>query len=233
MLGIDVSSWNRGITFPEKAEFVIIKVTEGRLMNELDDAKVYYDAAKKRGMSIGFYHFCHPEYNSDPTKEVDNFVASLTKMGWLGNGILCVDMEANYLPDNTNWLYNFCYDLYNKTNIVPVIYTSYGPATKMDDDALGSKSRYPLWVALWDGEREVPDMTKFGWWQNAIIKQYTTNFDGNNGIDGNVCNLTKVQWTKLQRPDIDDGLLTKLQELKDLLVSAEKKLKEMEDIVNS
>lgn len=143
MKGIDISNWQSGINISDvKADFVIVKATEGIGYTDPSFKKLY-NAAKKAGRKLGVYHFARPTASNDPTKEADWFISQIQDC--IGEAILVLDWEAEN-QHNTSWAKTWLDRVYSRTCIKPLIYMSESVVNAHDWSAV-AKANYGLWVA--------------------------------------------------------------------------------------
>lgn len=143
MKGIDISNWQSGINISDvKADFVIVKATEGIGYTDPSFKKLY-NTAKKAGRKLGVYHFARPTASNDPTKEADWFISQIQEC--IGEAILVLDWEAEN-QHNTSWAKTWLDRVYSITGVKPLIYMSESVVNAHDWSAV-AKANYGLWVA--------------------------------------------------------------------------------------
>ena len=175
--GIDISSWQGNVDFhaiKDNADFVIIRATYG---NGYKDA--YFeknrDGARAVGLSIGFYHYCYPQYNT-PEAEADWF----TKIVSCQPGeILVLDFEEAY-PNPVNWCKKFLDKCTSNMGFKPLIYLNLSTANSFDWSPI-IKANYGLWLAHYDNNPLQVDKTP---WSLVAMKQYSSK--------GNVAGISPV-----------------------------------------
>jgi len=169
--GIDVSSWQpANITSLVDYDFAIIKATEGTGM-VVSSCAAQVQGAINRGKLFGLYHFAD---GKDATAEADWFVKNI--QGWIGKGVLVLDMEANALAKGAGWAKTFLDRVKAQTGVTPIIYGSQG---NICIPSYSVCANYPLWVAAY------PSTAATGFnpgvapirvtpWSGATIRQYSS-----------------------------------------------------------
>lgn len=194
--GVDVSSYQSEITnFGDDVDFVICKATEG--VGYVDKyCDKLYQLAKKNGKLLGVYHFARPDLGNTPQKEAKWFVDNI--QGYLKEAILILDWEAGDLS-NTQYAKSFLDEVYNLTNIKPLLYASTSVINTYNFTDI-INSNYGLWVAQYgvDNGKAGQEPNVNGWsfyalWQYTS-KGYINRYNGN--IDLNYFYGDKDAWLK-------------------------------------
>ena len=198
--GIDISHHNEAVILKNPAmlrswDFVIMKASEGLLYNDSKKARYLSMISKYQG--IGFYHYARPEINKDPTGEVDNFLSSVGDY-YLGQAILALDVEADALlyPDIDDWVYDFCKQVYEHTEVKPVIYCSESQCfrfKKACDFDCG------LWCARWGDSQ--PRKSKIKPWKFWAIWQNQTGANSLYKVDTDIFNGDINAWFAYAKGD--------------------------------
>ena len=154
--GVDVSQWQGTIDFGKVAaagkSFVIAKATEGI---GFTDPKWTTNLANatKAGLKVTGYHFARPDGNpTKPVQEADWFVSQLG----LTNGMLvpALDLEVagSMTPAAlTAWVGAWLNEVYLKTGVRPMIYTSpsFWKNAMGDTTTFATQGYQVLWIAHW------------------------------------------------------------------------------------
>lgn len=169
--GIDISNWQKDIDVSKvKADFVIIKATEGTTYTS-PSFKTQYAQAQASGKLLGIYHYaCGGDYKA----EADHFLSVVGDR--VGEALLALDWESNgnekFGVDDHNWVKNWCDYVYQKTMVRPVVYTS-----KAYMDRLSDIGDYGLWVAQYADYKVLNDYVEKPWNEGAYkcaIRQYSS-----------------------------------------------------------
>jgi lysozyme len=165
------------ISWPDVAgeqdqHFAIIKATEGTdYVNTyaMSDAA----AARKAGLTVGFYHFGHPE--EPAVAQADFFAKTIGPMvaGELPP-VLDLEITGGATPSEiVAWTKTFLARLQADTGRVPMIYTDPGFWNdSVDSTAFGS---YPLWLADYTENPFAPPSAMPVGWKTYTLWQYTDN----------------------------------------------------------
>lgn len=174
-------------------DVTMVKATQGTsYVNPQCDRD--YQAAKKAGKLLGFYHYCG---GGNPEKEADFFYKN-TK-NYVGEAVPAVDWEEgeNSSWENTNYVRRFV-DRYHKlSGVWPLIYVQQSAIWQVKNCAKDCG----LWVAWY------ASMNWYSWkvpnanfsvapWSTYTIWQFT----GDN-MDRSVVNTTRAGWKKLAQGD--------------------------------
>lgn len=169
--GIDISNWQKDIDVSKvKADFVIIKATEGTTYTS-PSFKTQYAQAQASGKLLGIYHYaCGGDYKA----EADHFLSVVGDR--IGEALLALDWESNgnqkFGVDDHNWVKNWCDYVYQKTLVRPVVYTS-----KAYMDRLSDIGDYGLWIAQYADYKVLNDYVEKPWNEGAYkcaIRQYSS-----------------------------------------------------------
>lgn len=202
MNGIDISRWQpANVTALVDYDFVIIKATEGTsYVSPFCDAQV--QEARKRGKLYGVYHFAS---GLDPVAEANYFVDNVA--GYVGEGVLVLDWEANAISLGGDWVRRFCNQVKARTQVPPIIYGSASPLGTHGIPAIAQEVNSGLWVAAY------PNNDQTGYRDEAqllgsVIRQYSSKgrLPGYNGdLDLNRSVLTPEQWKAYAKGGRDGG----------------------------
>jgi len=202
--GIDVSHWQGTINWASVAaagkRFAIIKATESTTYVD-DKYATNHSGARANGIRTGAYHFAQPSTTAgDAVAEADWFVAHMNFL--VGDLNPSLDLEvSNGLGTSalTTWVKTWLDEVYSKTGMRPMIYTS--PSfwrTYMGDTTSIANAGYTvLWIAHWGVTS--PSVPASNWGGHGwTFWQYSSNTTVP-GISGNVdhdryngTDLTKV-----------------------------------------
>ncbi len=133
-LGVDVSHFQGTITWSTLAaqkDFAIIKGTGSDDGDYLDSKfTTYANGARAAGVIFGTYHFADPgSTTTDAVAQADYMIAHSGIGMENGNLPPMLDLESGYNNDPTaisNWANAFCYRIYARLGVKPVIYASSG-----------------------------------------------------------------------------------------------------------
>jgi len=154
--GIDVSHWQGTINWTSVAAagktFAIMKATESTIYADSMYA-TWHAAARAVGIRVGAYHFAQPSTTSgDAVAEADWFVAHANLLP--GDLNPALDLEVSNGLGTTalqNWVLAWLNEVYAKTGIRPMIYTSpsFWRTYMGDTSAFASAGYTVLWIAHW------------------------------------------------------------------------------------
>lgn len=169
----------------------MVKATQGTgYVNPYCD--VDYQAAKKAGKLLGFYHYCG---GGNPEAEAKYFYKN-TK-NYIGEAVPAVDWEAgqNSSWGNTNWVKRFVTEFHRLSGVWPLIYVQ---ASALNQVANCAKD-CGLWVASYPSMNwkswNIPNMKVNTYpWATYTVWQFT----GDN-MDRNLVNTTREGWKKLAK----------------------------------
>jgi len=182
-VGIDISHHNGIINWDAVktagTSFVYIKISEG--VGTPDKmAKQNAGTAKKLGLKIGYYHFCHPDTRSggtvisDATAEADEAV-NLVRTLSTPDLPLVLDLENENMPLNKSdflqWIETFIDRVINKTETEPMIYSgkAYLDARLSPNHSLG---KYRIWIPRYEMNDAQKLRCPVGW-TDWTMWQYT------------------------------------------------------------
>lgn len=175
MIGIDVSSWQNGLSLEKNKgyiDFVIMKATEGVGFTD----KCFSDFAVQStelGLLQGCYHFARPDLHgtvSTMEDEANWFVSVVGNSGLLGKSILVLDWETEPM-DRADLIFAWLNKVEELTGIKPFIY---GSKSKLLSKTFKNLLYdWPIWMAAWPDttERTIEAATI---WVNNYIKSRTT-----------------------------------------------------------
>ena len=179
--GVDVSKWNKIDDWSKMkssglADFCWIKLTEGGdfLCSNFSKHK---KNAQKAGIPCGSYHFARPDLNTDPHKEVENFVKNCPIEPGQLRPVLDFEKAGSHSPDSIrSWVLTFLQEFERRAGVRPVIYTG-GNMTKyhLMGDTSGIDD-YALWHAYYPSSKAVKNGIKpdrLGNWKEWLIWQWT------------------------------------------------------------
>lgn len=211
MIGIDVSSWQNGLSLAKNKEyldFVIMKATEGVGFTD----KCFNDFAVQStelGLLQGCYHFARPDIHGrvdTMEDEAEWFVNVVDKQGLIGKAILVLDWEREPM-DRVDLILAWLNKVYEMTGVRPFIY---GSKSKLATTAFKELTdSWPIWMAAWPQsvDRKLseaadwvtkydPKRTTVPWliWQFSS----TGKLDGFNGhVDLNYTDIYEHDWKTL------------------------------------
>ncbi|KAH6913336.1 glycoside hydrolase family 25 protein [Coprinopsis sp. MPI-PUGE-AT-0042] len=201
--GIDVSSWNTGISWSSVKSsgiaFAYIKATEGTNYKSPEFNR-QYTGATNVGLIRGSYHYALPDKSSGAI-QADYFVNNGGR--WTGDGITlpgAVNLEWNpYGPtcyglghsEMVAWIREFSNAYYAWTKRYPIIYTTTNWWKTCTGNSASFSSTNPLWIAAWGS---TVGALPAGWsfhtfWQYA--DQGTTPFNADR-FNGDSVGLTRM-----------------------------------------
>lgn len=189
---VDVYSGSpRSYATQSGVDVTMVKATQGTsYVNPYCDTD--YQAAKKTGKLLGFYHYCG---GGNPEAEAKYFYKN-TK-NYVGEAVPGVDWESNQNASwgNTNYVRRFVDEFHKLSGVWPLIYVQ---ASSINQVANCAKD-CGLWVASYPSTDwkswKIPNMTvRTSPWPTYTIWQFT----GDN-MDRNVVNTTKEGWKKLAK----------------------------------
>jgi GH25 family lysozyme M1 (1,4-beta-N-acetylmuramidase) len=185
--GADISKHNGEIV--TNGDFVIVKATEG--VGYVDPRfEENVQNALNNSQLTGVYHYARPDTGNTPSVEAEHFVETIKP--YLGKVMLVLDWEEEEAIDNTLWVSSWMWEVYQKTGVRPVLYTSASVAA--DYNWAGISSEFDLWVACYTQDSaelpnyEISDYDLSEW--RTIIWQYSTAGE----LDRNVSSLTAEEW---------------------------------------
>lgn len=172
-------------------DIIMVKATQGTgYVNPRCDTD--YQAAKRAGKMLGFYHYCG---GGNPEAEAKYFYKN-TK-NYVGEAVPAVDWESyqNASWGNTNYVRRFVDEFHKLSGVWPLIYVQ---ASSINQVANCAKN-CGLWVASYPSmdwkSWKLPNMNvKTSPWPTYTVWQFT----GDN-MDRNVVNTTKEGWKKLAK----------------------------------
>lgn len=170
---------------------IMVKATQGTsYVNPYCDTD--YQAAKKAGKLLGFYHYCG---GGNPEAEAKYFYKN-TK-NYIGEAVPAVDWEAgqNSSWGNTNWAKRFVTEFHRLSGVWPLIYVQASALSQVANCAKDCG----LWVASYPSMNwkswTVPNMrVNTSPWQTYTIWQFTGD-----DMDRNLVNTTREGWKKLAK----------------------------------
>lgn len=166
--GVDISMHQPTGGFPDEAQCVIIKATEG-VGYEDPRWRAHAKAAWDAGKAVGFYHFARPDLGNRAEDEAAWFLSVVKD--WLGYAVLVLDWEREPLGD-VGWARRFLDTVWHGSPTRPWVYMNLSTASSHAWEPVSE--HYPLWMASYDGrawdDRSGPHPGR-GWQQ--IGKQYT------------------------------------------------------------
>lgn len=180
--GVDISGYQSADFDFSSYDFGIIKVSEG-IGVPSSVWKQQADKCLSQGKLLGFYHYCHPELNSTPDREVNDFVGRIRP--YIGKAILALDWEGDSLGQPISWAKKWLDLVQSQTGIRPFLYTSSSVTHSYDWSSVAAK--YPLWLAQYTSGQP-----SWSYWDKWTIWQYTDRPVDTNYFDG-----TASEWNNL------------------------------------
>lgn len=168
--GIDVNGAKGPVGWPQVAasgkRFAIVKATEGATFKDARFQQ-HRRAAAAAGLHVGAYHFARPHGNT-PKAEAANFLAAYGA----GTELPVLDFEDDQVAGGArlgDWVAAWLAEVERRTGRTPLLYTftSYWRAHGSTDSKF---SRYPLWLADYDGPYTVPAP-----WSRLTLHQFTSS----------------------------------------------------------
>ena len=189
---VDVYSGSpRSYATQSGVDVIMVKATQGTsYVNPYCD--IDYQAAKKKGKLLGFYHYCG---GGSPEAEAQYFYKN-TK-NYVGEAVPAVDWEAgqNSSWGNTNWVKRFVTEFHRLSSVWCLIYVQESAINQVANCAKDCG----LWVAKYPSMNwkswNVPNMRVNTYpWSTYTVWQFT----GDN-MDRNLVNTTRDGWKKLAK----------------------------------
>ena len=195
MYGIDVSSWQSGLYFPDlQVDFGIVKATQGTdYVNPSCDCWVNELIMLKK--PFGVYHFAD---GGNPEKEAEYFYNNCK--GYVGLGIFALDFEIQ-VNSPKDWCERFVKRFHDLTNIWPLFYTSASWLHLFTGSWLAEKcglwlAGYPQTYTYWTNDNCPYDCSP---WPFVAIWQFTSSLiipGWFSKLDGNIAYMDKKAWQK-------------------------------------
>lgn len=197
--GIDVSTHQGTIDWDEVAgaglSFAIIKATQGRseatagLRNFTDSKfKRNITEAHRIGLRVGVYHYLTAQTVGEAMEEAKYFLSVIEPYKPLIDLWAVVDVESKHLPKDktllTQIVNTFCSRV-TSAGMQPMVYTN----PDYLKHRLNDISYWPLWLALWRNETNVPTVKdypamKLWQWGSEKISGISGDADANFAIVG-------------------------------------------------
>jgi lysozyme len=169
--GCDISSFQGAVDFDVlrgEVSFVIAKATEGTGYTDPTFDRNWSEA-KRVGLGRGAYHFARPDLRTTAQAEAEYF---LTNVGPLGpNDQLALDYEVDWNGNVVGWCKQFLDHVRQMTGVTPLIYLNLSLVRGHDWSPV-IDAKYPLWLALYDGDPERVPPTP---WPTIAMKQWTSS----------------------------------------------------------
>jgi len=150
-LGVDVAHYQGTInwtTLAANKQFAYIKGTGSDAGNYLDSTfTTNANNARSAGMIFGTYHFAYPASSTDAVAQADYMIAHSGIAMENGNLPPVLDLERGSTDPTTisNWANAFCYRIYARLGVKPIIYSSSGTYASYVNSSV--TSNWKLWVA--------------------------------------------------------------------------------------
>lgn len=208
MLGIDVSSWQNGLSLAKNKDyldFVIMKATEG--VGFVD--KCFSDFAVQStelGLLQGCYHFARPDLHGTVDTmedEAEWFVNTVERAGLLGKAILVLDWETEPM-DREDLILAWLNKVRQMTGVTPFIY---GSKSKLSSTAFKNLlDDWPIWMAAWPSSNDRHIATAASWVRSYdpkrtsvpwLIWQFSSTgilYGAGMHVDLDWTDLTKEDW---------------------------------------
>ena len=180
LVGIDIASWQAGITPSNTdADFVIIKVSGGAGDTAYENPywRQWADDVLASGKLLGLYHYAC-EYDGEPggRAEAENFWSKAKD--YAGKFIPVLDWEAHAIDMPVSYAKAFLDRIAELSGATPWFY---GYASNVNSTDYSSISKYPLWIASYlnryDGagwETDPEQRWGSGTWDRITAYQYTS-----------------------------------------------------------
>ena len=193
--GPDVSAWQHPAGQPidwaaakaHGVDFALVKATEG-----IDYTNPNFQAdtngMRAAGILRGAYHF--PRFDQNPEAQADYYAKEVFSQNAFGSLPPILDVERNNgQPANViiDWMHRWLNRVQLLTGRMPIVYTCPG-FWKSDVANSNEFTKYPLWVADWNGN---PQPELIGGWPGWVFWQQTNKaqIPGINAeVDHNVYN---------------------------------------------
>lgn len=177
MLGIDVSGWQKTISWKAVAdagiEFGFIKATEGTgYVNP--SYQPHRRAARRHGIPVGAYHFARPDADDGPIAEAEHFLEVARPRE--GDLLPVLDLEVPGLAprEMARWARSFLRRVEKRIGEPPILYTYTSFWVSTVGNARGF-ARYPLWLANYGkNDGKVHPVRTVGGWRSIAVHQYTS-----------------------------------------------------------
>lgn len=189
---VDVYSGSpRSFAIQSGVDVIMVKATQGTgYVNPKCDTD--YQAAKKKGKLLGFYHYC----GGGNAKAEAQYFYKNTK-NYVGEAVPAVDWESyqNASWGNSNYVRQFVDEYHNLSGVWPLIYVQESAINQVANCAKDCG----LWVAKYPSmdwkSWNVPNMRVNAYpWSTYTIWQFT----GDN-MDRNLVNTSREGWKKLAK----------------------------------
>ncbi|MCG7561318.1 glycoside hydrolase family 25 protein [Pseudoalteromonas sp. McH1-42] len=171
VLGIDVSHYQGTVDWQKVSQagvqFVYIKATDGMTYRD-PQFYAHFKGAKSAGLQVGAYHFFEPD--DDPTKQFDNFMATLQGLELTLMPMLDVEITSNRTPQQiSNGVAQFMEAVKQRTGCETILY-SYGDFWQ--ENLSAQLANQPFWLADYADSPDVPQQAHAWWlWQYSDSAQ--------------------------------------------------------------
>lgn len=200
----DISSYQPNVDWhamqSSGTQAIYVKASEGVTWNDLTFIS-HVQGAHSAGISVGAYHFAHPEAN-DPIAEAKHFVSVLQQTPTDLMPVL--DLESPTSPGMltgaqiTAWAKSFIDYVQAQTGRKVMLYTGVWYVNTYGLHGLGD---VPLWIA----DYGVPSVPQCGDWTSYLMWQYTDS-ENLSGIGS--CDMSYAPSVNALRGDYTEGDLT-------------------------
>lgn len=191
---VDVYSGSpRSFATQNGTDITMVKATQGTgYVNPFCD--VDYQAAKKKGKLLGFYHYCG---GGNPEAEAKYFYKN-TK-NYVGEAVPAVDWESyqNSSWGNKNYVRRFVDEYHKLSGVWPLIYVQQSALNQVANCAKDC-GLWVAWYASMNWKSWTLPKASFSVkpWSIYTAWQFTGN-----DMDRSVVNVTKEGWKKLANPN--------------------------------
>lgn len=199
MLGIDVShydGWPYSVYTAEayeKAEFVIVKATQGVSYMYESYFPLAIEKALKDGKLIGAYHYAA---GNEPEEEAEYFAEVIKP--YLGKIVVALDWEQgqNAAWGSKTWCKRFVDYMHEITGLTCMLYTGMDGTHQCENLA----NKVPLWFAGYPKNENswmIPKWPSYYTtepWGNYTVWQFTS---GEEKVDRDFTNMTPADWNAL------------------------------------
>jgi lysozyme len=177
VLGIDVSAFQRSISWRAIAaagiEFGFIKATEGTsYVNSSYES--HRRAARRRKISVGAYHFAHPDFDDGPEAEADHFLEVAAPQA--GDLLPVLDLErfGSTRRETARWAKRWLKRVEKRIGEPPILYTYSSFAQSLVGHERGL-TPFPLWLANYGkNDGRAHRVAPVGEWTSIAVHQYTS-----------------------------------------------------------
>ncbi len=188
MSGLDVSVYQGDINFDEvkNAGISAVYIRAG-YGNTITDSRFEenHTKAEAAGIDFGFYYFVTATTEEEAKSQATRFANLISGINYTMRPAMDFETFGSLSKEEINAVgIAFLEELYSQTGVLPVVYTD---ANNVENTWTSEFSKYPLWVAAYEGLENPEEYTlpENDVWSSWVGYQYTDD-EKVNGIDGNV-----------------------------------------------